>query len=549
MSSYINPNAANYKTLQSSQTNPSAANYAPTSSYNGANYSPASGTSGSGYTAPTNPEPKPTTSNFSNLYNSVVGTLLKPMSTAYSGTGGETGSNPYSSILDSLKNVGSAVISSTPYSQFRQGLVGMGVISPQFGNVGALIGNMTTPHTGSWGTPDIGLTEFYNPTGMKYVTSMKDKWNQPSGVMNPVSNFQSGPYNPTTDQTLKGDILGRATDITNKNLGTTTGTTLNQMGTNLQTSFADLDKQVSDQIDAIYNDYLQGLIPAQEMQQRIADMQTQATNNIYNTMKANYESNYPLLQNQFDTDKAYIEGLIPQQKQQAEQAKGSLTNTYGAALRKIAGNEAVSEKKLGNIYSALGTADSSDFLNRQQQLQQAAGSDIAQTQSDLNGKIADIDMEQQKFEDNIKYQISNMVNELAAKKQEVMNNINLSEAQRAAALTDINTALASNLQGLAETYQNAKMQFDTMKLNAVQSSADLLKNYQVNSNLAGIVNTGYPVGQSGEEQSTTSSTINKRPLKKTINGIDYILQYINNQFQYVDKNGRILPSDATIANR
>jgi hypothetical protein len=359
-----------------------------------------------------------------------------------------------------------------------------------------------------------GLQNYISDLGYNSIGNPVNKSQQ---IVNKLDTFK-----PTTSgNNSTGTVLG-AQDVYNKYgsqytnaLNAKTSTSANPFQ-NVQDVLTAIDADTNAKLDALYSQYANGEMDQGEYERKIAEEQQAASNKVYDQLIAQQEGEIPLINQEFDTAKAQAEGTLTEQKASAEKLKTSNTNTYGAAMRQIVGNKDISQANLRNMFGSLGTAESSTFMDKAAQLERAAGDNVATTQNELTGKIADIDNTVLSYENQVKNTVNNLLLEKEKQIKTVRDAVNLSQAQKSAKINEINAQMYQNLIALKSQREAQTQAFANLKYQLVASSGDLLKNAVVSDSLYNRAGTPQTYDSGTNNISTSSILKNKN---KTANGV------------------------------
>lgn len=528
-SSTTNPRAQGYQVpnyvQQSSATNPSAAGYvAPTSSPSGGSI--------------------PSTIERPSIFRNSISSLLPKVYATDGSTPEKT-----SSTDDILKLLGGSI--GQTYSGARQFLADKGVIGSQTGNFGALLRNIVNPHEGSWGGAiDLGASEFFSPRekGMGTGAAVNKLYDQFKIASNTNLN-----KNRNTDIDIGDEVNAirtRQIEELKKStgLGGTGGTGsaggIGKSGnsadtfTDLRAGLEAVDADTNAKLDELWNQMASGQITEEEYRIKAAEAEQQANETVYNQLIANLESEVPIINAEFDTAKAQLEGEIPGQEALAEKAKTNATNVYGDVMRKMVLNKEASMGNLRNMFSSLGTAESSAFINKAGELERSTGNDLAASERELADKVTTIDSALNEFKTNVKNKVSELNLERLKQVRTVENNKSMTQAQKAAKISEINAQLYKDLVGIKQYHDQQTNAFITLKQQLVANSGDLIKNAMVSDSLYNRVKpiTSYDSGVGGNGNTRPMSALtSKKGVRQydPITGKYYYLDMSTGEKSYV----------------
>lgn len=228
-------------------------------------------------------------------------------------------------------------------------------------------------------------------------------------------------------------------------------------------SETDAEQQVL--LDQLNQQLQAGVITDQEALAAQEKIAMQRTRNQYDKLlkayatmpeqyRASAESALQLLQSQMDM--AYSQGA---------QSKQALENTYGEAIRRRLRNDQVSKNQLRNMFSSLGSAESSAFQEKMMDVESEQGRDIYQGEIEKAGKMSGID-EMLRNAENIKgTEQARIIRDRDNAINEVRSNQMMAEEEKAMALQEISLA---SMQALAQLQQQYQTSFATNGLDLNQ---------------------------------------------------------------------------------
>ena len=151
-----------------------------------------------------------------------------------------------------------------------------------------------------------------------------------------------------------------------------------------------------------------------------------------------------------------------------------MENTYGEAIRRVQKNKAVDVERMKNIFSSLGTAESSAFINKMGDLEQAAGETSAITEREGLAKRAEIDKELTKLDDNIATSLKSIMTDKSSKIKAVNDQVNLTAEQKKGKLDQVNLTFQEAISDLKKDFNDKKIQLLQLKDQAAQTSKNIL---------------------------------------------------------------------------
>ena len=319
------------------------------------------------------------------------------------------------------------------------------------------------------GRYDSGLSEFVagGPTrrsGMAYADSGKQK-----GATIETSNINTTTSKNKSQNQSRVNMSSKAANDALKNQQ------IQDEANKLNTGISSYNNQIAsdngnliddgsiygweNEVNDLYNQEYESL---EQFQQAQADLQRKQEEEQFNALKGSYESQIPFLENQVNTQVADQSANLQRLERDSNAAKVEEENTYGDMIKRLVQNANASKVKLGNVFSGLGTVDSSSFQNQLGQVERTQLEGIGDYERDMGKNISGITTRLMDAKRETESLITQIKNEGNAKKQAVMNQINASAVDKNRAISEIN-------QQLAQAIMDAK-QFYTQK------QADLLTN-------------------------------------------------------------------------
>jgi acyl carrier protein len=409
--------------------------------------------------------------------------------------------NAFSSFLDTVRNAftvqpvyaqGSDL--ETTGSAIQYGDTGQSVQGPSLGQrIGDWFGNLNAPElgiseilggrTGSLGmTGDTGYGSYYTnylpqqyrnafnalsgPTQPGYTPagSFANTGNSGiafDGASSPtVSTIQASPAaQPVVNE--QGEIVGEQS---------TDGSVLGTQATPTQQP-----PTTSQQIQNEYGGLLDGLNLGQtgedlinQMTPVYDDLQTQVEVDRERDI-ANLEAQYDYLQRNYDNltadAKAEADLAMTKIKQaldygygQGEEARGRVQRMFADAIKKAVKTGRAGEQRLRNIFSSLGTADSSAFIEAMAQGEQALGADIRGLRQEELRNVGQIENYLQQLTQENQNKVAELQINLNSTLNNIMNNRMLSEQQKTFAMQEAQSQAMNILADLRLHEQNMRMQ-------------------------------------------------------------------------------------------
>lgn len=405
----------------------------------------------------------------------------------------------------------------TVYSGARQFLADKGIIGSQTGNFGQLLKNITNPHTGSWGTQDFGASEFFSPNPKGFGTT---------GAVNKIGETMKtqGEINLERNRGKNLDLTEEINRMRNKQaeeLNKTIGGATGGSGggglrgnnnsamafSNLRESLDAVDTDTQKKLDDLYMQLANGQIDEETYRRQAAEAEAEANNRIYDQLIANIDAEVPLINQEFDTAKGQLESSIPTQEALAEKSKTNARNVYGDAMRKMVLNKEASMGNLRNMFSSLGTAESSAFINKAGDLEKGTGDNLAASERELADQVSSIDASLNQFKTDVKNKVSDLNLERLKQLKSVQDNRSMTAAQKAAKISEINANLYKDLVSLKQYHDQQTAAFIGLKQQLVTNTGDLIKNAMVSDSLYGRINPVQTYNSGVETSGNTRNTI------------------------------------------
>lgn len=215
--------------------------------------------------------------------------------------------------------------------------------------------------------------------------------------------------------------------------------------------------------EGIAEQYMSGNASDQETVQKMSDANRRQIENQYNRLLANYDKLPEQYRAQADRLLAELKMQLDMTYKQGVEGKAAIENSYGEAIRRKLRSDKINKNQLRNLYSSLGTAESSAFMEDMGELQAESDRDIFLAEKEKAGKIYNIDDAIRTAEQKVADERIRIISERDAAINAVYEDINLTEEQKEIAIEQNNLQA---LQQLAEL-QEAKKAF------LLQQAADL----------------------------------------------------------------------------
>lgn len=224
-------------------------------------------------------------------------------------------------------------------------------------------------------------------------------------------------------------------------------------------------------------------ITLEEAQRRQAQIEQDETNAIYDRLVGEQKALVPQYESLYKSGEDTLKDYLKETKAEGEKVKGTTTTKYGELLKGITQRKNVSTTQLKNIFSALGTADSSEFLNRAFKLEEAAGTESAATEREMMDKLANIDTEVRRVDTDVQRRISDLIADKNTKVNAVLANVNISQEQKARELRKVTTGLQTAIDAIKQDTVNKKADLLLTQRAALDARKNILAQGEVDADL------------------------------------------------------------------
>lgn len=291
---------------------------------------------------------------------------------------------------------------------------------------------------------------------------------------------QNGNTNMSTNDKLKGDILGLDTQVKSgvkdfKATDTVKGDSGN-----------DAWALVNDTYDEVNRLYMDGAISEEEAQKRIRDAELAALDQQYNKLSSNYDSLVPEYETQASNSIEDINTNVARAKELGTEQNMTNENTYGSALRKAVANAKQLTNTRRNIFSNLNTAESSAFLDAQTQADSELGRDLNTTEREKAAKIASVNKTVGDYEVDSNKEVARIKADRDAKILKVNESKRLSEADKSVERGKILSNFEADLADIQANLNTNKISQITNKQNYADQLGLIMQQGKVDE---GLLNT------------------------------------------------------------
>lgn len=230
---------------------------------------------------------------------------------------------------------------------------------------------------------------------------------------------------------------------------------LQQTNPELYGLLAPTDEEMQRLSDAGLQNYLAGYASEEDILNKQAEMNKQALELQYNKILQNYASLPEEHRASADRALEEIRRQLDLTYKQGTEAKQAIENSYGEAIRSKLKSDKVSKNQLRNLFSSLGTAESSAFMENMANIESESGRDIFMADKEKAGKLTSIDDLVRQAEQTEQSERARIIRERDNAINEIRANMNIAEEEKALAIQQ------NNLYALAELsrLQQAKEQY------------------------------------------------------------------------------------------
>lgn len=371
--------------------------------------------------------------------------------------------------------------------------------NPQFLNFKELLNNVKNAHQGSWGSMDIGLTEFLKPS-IAYAAD-ETRTRLPGVSLGDTSNagfdtMLSKPIEfPTATGPLSGNSLWNgAKTAYDKAIGTE-GDTQNEIS-DLFVSLGDENTKYEDEIRKLLaNGYTDEAAVLDEARKK----NEERVRNQYKLLVGEYDALIPEYERTATQGEADINSDLARLKTTGGVQKENLSNTYGDLLRRNIANAQSEDLKLRNSFSQLGTADSSAYMDKAFQQSKTLQDTQTSTEREMNQKLSLVDSQLQANEEDAVRKIEEIKADRDSKVDSVRRSKLAGTQAETDALDQINQTFAQQIAEAKAAQRNAQIDLvnqrqqlaNTMSTILAQGGVDqglLDKTYALESGLSNTTN-------------------------------------------------------------
>ncbi len=167
-----------------------------------------------------------------------------------------------------------------------------------------------------------------------------------------------------------------------------------------------------------------------------------------------------------------------------ETANVDVANRAEAAVRQRYANQEEQSRQLRNLFSGLGTAESSSFIQELGKLTRGAETDVTQLEKSKVDAIAANNREYLKLKDEAENDITDLENQLTEAVNEINNSIDMSKLEKNEAILELWSQVEQQKASIREQLNNAAVAFAQAELQGKYGLANTLLSGQLaNQNL------------------------------------------------------------------
>jgi hypothetical protein len=244
------------------------------------------------------------------------------------------------------------------------------------------------------------------------------------------------------------------------------------------------DLQVADIMSQLENQTL----TSEEAEKQYLAIEQDLINKAYDKLIAAKEQGIPIAEDAFTRLEKRQQRLIEQGQIDTDLANEKTQRLAEEGVRNRYANQKEEERKLGNVFSALGTAESSAFMDQLGKVQRQGSADVTKLESTKLEQIASNNRQFLTY----KQKINDFINEEEVKKnnliREILNDVSLTESERTEALIKASMQAEDRVNQLKQNLQNAAIQFATIEL---QGKYDLQNTAMAGQNAINALNEEY----------------------------------------------------------
>lgn len=176
------------------------------------------------------------------------------------------------------------------------------------------------------------------------------------------------------------------------------------------------------------------------------------------------ERGIPIAEDAFTKIKERQERLITEAGTDTEMANTKATNLSDEQVRNRFANQRSQEQQLGNIFSALGTAESSAFMGELGKVQRAGSQDVTKIEAQKADTVASNNRQYLQYKQQVNDKITDLEDQKNQQIQEIRDKINMTKNEKNEAMIGVAMQVQSRINELKNNLQNAAIEFANMEV-------------------------------------------------------------------------------------
>lgn len=285
--------------------------------------------------------------------------------------------------------------------------------------------------------PELGLSEFIRGTGIKKPMVGKQSYESstPKGPQSFERPDQLSSRLVNSSRQGDADVLGLTTDVStyNDNLKNV-GTDLAQTDPNMGNDFVLLNDELESNRQDIIRGIEEGRLSEEQAAQEWERVQTEKLTDVYKKLNEMAMSRIPDIRKNAETAIQRLQGNLVKYKESATPVINNIENTFGTAIRSAVENAQKAKTNLRNVYSSMGSAESSQFLDRFGDIEKSTGQATAQLDLEKGQQIGGINTKILDEETLTNQKIADIETQTQADIKSVMDRIDLNNLEKAQAI-------------------------------------------------------------------------------------------------------------------
>lgn len=189
----------------------------------------------------------------------------------------------------------------------------------------------------------------------------------------------------------------------------------------------------------------------------LAEIQKMLLDNQYQNLLANYDSLVPQYERYAQEGVEDLQTGLGRLQETGREQKGDIKETYGERLASSVKNAQQLENKRRRMFSSLGTAESSAFIEEQGRADRNLMENIQENQEAMQNKIQEIDKQLLQAEEDVNTQAERIQRDAQEKIMAVQMAKNATRGEKLAEIGKINASLRTSLNELQNQWANQKI--------------------------------------------------------------------------------------------